>query len=161
MGDEPKPEFPPMLPLGFWPMDLTDLRTACVDPFPESTTRAEIMDKLEVVISTLTQAGIKAQVWIDGSFLTHKIDPDDSDIVVCIDGIYIQSATTNQQDVIDWVASGLRDSHRCHSFVYFHYPTDHPLYYLGLWGQSYWIKQFGFTRNSPVQPKGMALISLP
>lgn len=159
MGNGPKIEFPPLLPLGFWPTDLHKLRQDCVVPFPTSSTRVEIMDKLEAVVNALAAAGVKADIWIDGSFLTEKIDPDDSDIVVSVDGIFAQSATKQQKDALTWVGSDLRSTHRCHSFMYFHYPRGHGLYQQGLWMQSYWVKQFGFARN-PVQAKGMALISL-
>ena len=55
------------------------------------------MDGLEAVIKKLSMAKIECEIWVDGSFLTKKIDPFDSDILVAIQGQFYDSATLPQQ----------------------------------------------------------------
>jgi hypothetical protein len=153
-----KPEFPPLPPLGFHQMDPDSVRRICVDAFPGSSTRGEIMRKLEEVIQVITAVGLKVNIWLDGSFLTQKLDPEDSDIVVVVDGVYIRAATTEQKTVIDWILANLKTSHYCDSYLLVQYPSDHPNFMNGIWWQSYWIKHFGFTREEKPQPKGIVLI---
>ncbi len=71
------------------------------------------MTKLETIIDTLGKEKIEADVWADGSFLTEKIDPEDSDILLHVQGDYYDNATPEQRKVIDWVNSNLRTTHLC------------------------------------------------
>jgi hypothetical protein len=58
-------------------MSLTDLEELCVRRFPQSRTGEEIVNGLRSVIQRAVQTGIDGEVWINGSFLTEKIDPAD------------------------------------------------------------------------------------
>jgi hypothetical protein len=40
-----------------------------------------IMANLESQIATINQTGIPGEVWIDGSLLTEKLNPEDADII--------------------------------------------------------------------------------
>lgn len=77
-----KVEFPPLLSAGFHEMLLPALRQLCVDGFPLSTTRAGLMGGIEAICASLSTALIPASVWINGSFMTQKIDPNDVDLAV-------------------------------------------------------------------------------
>jgi len=44
------------------------------------------MTGLEAVLGSLNGMGFKLEAWVNGSFLTEKINPDDSDIAVRIGG---------------------------------------------------------------------------
>ena len=70
-----KAEFSPLLPLGRHEMTLAHLRQVCVDRFPLSATRPVIMGGLEKVINKLLEDAVKGEVWVDGSFVTEKMDP--------------------------------------------------------------------------------------
>ena len=39
-----------------------------------------LMTCLESIIENLCKAGMSGELWVDGSFLTEKIDPDDIDL---------------------------------------------------------------------------------
>ena len=82
MAGEHKEEFPPLLPLGFHRLTLIQVRAICVDRFPKSATRASIMDGIDFVVSELHRSGLRLEIWVNGSFLTQKLDPEDSDIAV-------------------------------------------------------------------------------
>lgn len=85
------PEETPLLPVGFHYLTLTELRALCVDDtrFSLSRRRRIIMDGVDRVVHRLVEAWIVGEVWVDGSFLTETIEPNDADIVVrCGGGIY-------------------------------------------------------------------------
>ena len=117
MPGEVKDEFPPLLELGFHRMSLQEVHNLCVVPFPRSTTRSAIMFGLSNVIHRLNESRLALELWIDGSFVTQKLNPDDSDVAVRFWGHELDSATEMQSQIIQWAASDdpkLR--HRCHCF---------------------------------------------
>ena len=67
---------------GLHEMAVPDMRTMCVANFPLSGTRAMIMEGLIAILKRLRTAGMgDADVWVNGSFLTKKIDPNDVDLL--------------------------------------------------------------------------------
>lgn len=48
----------------------------CVDPYPESRTRPEVMAGLQSIYGRLGGLAITGEMWVDGSFLTAKMDPE-------------------------------------------------------------------------------------
>lgn len=153
-----KPEFPPLLPLGRHAATLDEIQATCVDAFPLSQTRQKIMDGLRAVVARLTRDLVACELWIDGSFLTEKIDADDCDLVCRVRGEFYDSATEEQKATVDWVFGNLRDEHLCHSFGFFEYDVSSPNYWLGEYSYCYWMKQWGFSRESVL--KGIAVIVL-
>lgn len=67
-------------------MSLGDLEKLCVQSnmFRTSNTRSTIMQGLRHVVDTLSNEAIPGEVWVDGSFLTKKIDPADVDILLSV-----------------------------------------------------------------------------
>src|SRR5688572_26578012 len=90
-----KDEFPPLLPEGFHSKALADIRTLCVDnpQFARSSTRERIMGRLDAAVKRLADAGIVGELWIDGSFLTQKINPEDVDLSLKVDGDFYDNAS--------------------------------------------------------------------
>ncbi len=159
MASASKPEFPPLLPVGLHPMSVADVRSMCVSAFPLSTTRDEIMGGLETLVKGLAGVQITTEVWVDGSFLTQKVNPEDVDVVLCMQGDMYDNGTEEQRRTIEVVANvDLKPPLHCDSYVFFEYPESHPLYWDGQWGRAYWIKQFGFSRVE--DRKGMAVIEV-
>jgi len=154
-----KPEFSPLLPLGFHPMTLADVRALCVDTFGLSSTRDQIMSGFETVVSVLVNEGVEGEIWVDGSFTTAKIDPVDVDWVMFVSSDYIATATQQQQAAIDWVATNLKASHSCDSYVEVQYPKHHAVWAHGEYMRAYWLRQFGFSRG--LEFKGLALVKVP
>ena len=103
-----KTEFSPLLPEGLHPKTLDEVEMICVHGFHLSTTRSIIMDGLRLMVQKLEQAGIQGDLWINGSFLTVKIDPEDVDIALRINELSLLDATPNQMALIGWFGS--RDS---------------------------------------------------
>jgi hypothetical protein len=138
-------------------MTLGDLRAMCVAAFPLSTTRPPIMDGVEQVVNRLIGAGVKGHLWVDGSFLTEKIDPNDVDCVLPFDAA-IQRGTP-EGDAIEWLAvSPQRAQFYCDAYCFPVYPNGHPLYAHGVMAATYWVRQFGWSRGQDV--KGIATVRL-
>lgn len=140
-------------------MSISNLRVLCVEGFASSKTRPDIMNGLERVLSKISGTALQAEAWIDGSFLTHKIDPNDSDIVIRITGRVEAAATQAQIDVLNWVLSDLKADYLCDSYLFIEYEKGHKLQYRGEWDRAYWLKQYGFSRGD--DRKGIAVINLP
>lgn len=144
-----KKEYPPLLSVGFHDMSLSKLRDLCVASFPNSKTREPIMDGLEKLSSKIVDKKIIGDLWINGSFLTEKKNPRDSDVVLCIDDTFFQSFTINQKLFLDWfVATDLMPDYLCDSHLHFDYPVGHQLYDVGDFYRAYWKTQFGFSRGN-------------
>lgn len=150
---------PPLLPAGFHKMTLDELKKLCVDGFSSSGTRAEIFGGLCKVIEILQNADIKGELWTDGSFLTEKVDPRDTDVLLVISGEEYDAMRGAKRDIIKWFNEGdLKTDHFCDSYVLFEFPVGHPRRTDYEWFNAYWIRQFGFSRES--NTKGMALLTL-
>lgn len=155
-----KIDFPALLPLGFHFMTIEQLRQLCVHRFPHSTTRLPIMNGLEAIAAELNKSGLNLEVWVNGSFLTEKLNPEDSDIAVRFRGDEFEQATPEQRAILEWAANtDLVTSHMCDCYPFPEWPEGHQLYAHGQWRRAYWLKQFGFDRSET--PKGLAVLKLP
>jgi hypothetical protein len=150
--------FSPLLPVGRQQLSITELREFCVGKFPLSKTRELIMSGLKQIVDRLLAVKVQGELWIDGSFLTEKIDPNDSDVVLFVQSTFCDGATTEQMQAINWVNGDLKSSHCCDSYVSIEYPQTHPLFWHGEYWKAYWMKQWGFSRDDEM--KGIAVVSL-
>lgn len=116
------------------------------------------MTNLEAVTSRLIDAKVCGELWIDGSFLTEKIDAKDVDLVLRVDGTFYDACDVTQRAAMDWVGANLFDSHLCDSYLHFEYPEDDPNYWVGEYMHAYWMKQWGFSRGGAM--KGIAVVKL-
>ena len=154
-----KEEFPPLLEPGFHVMTLADLRARCVPAFPLSKTRTKIMDGLAKFVDLLRAEDVVGDLWIDGSFVTQKLDPEDVDVVLSVQSRFYENGTEAQQALVDLVAEApFKPDYFCDAYVLWQYDQDDELYALGESQRAYWIRQFGFSRGA--DKKGMALIQL-
>ena len=157
---EHKHEYPPLLPIGRHLLSLNGLRALCVDPFPLSATRPRIMAGLEKIVQQLVAAGIVAELWIDGSFLTEKVDPEDVDASLRIASEMWDNASEEQRRTLEWLVSAdLKITYACDMYLWIEYPEGHPDYWVGQYWQAYWMRQWGFSRSQEF--KGIAVLRLP
>lgn len=156
-----KVEYPPLFPAELRPFTVAELRALCVDGFPLSDTRDVIMSCLEHVCSILAQAGIVGDLWVDGSFLTQKIDPEDADVVLVVRSEFLDAATTEQREAVDWFADEfgeLKRWLRCHCYPLVMYPDGHAMFWSSTYRHAYWLRQWGFSRANVL--KGIAVVKL-
>lgn len=152
-------EFAPLLPVGRYQKTMAELRQLCANEFPLSRTRDTIMRGLEQVVSMLRNNKIVGELWVNGSFLTEKIDPNDSDVVLVVQSTFCDNATPQQRQTLNWINGDLKTSHCCDSYLTVQYPESHALYWYGEWWLHYWMRQWGFSEDASTM-KGIAVVSL-
>jgi len=157
MSITPANEYPALLPLGFHELTMDQLRKLCVDTFPGSTTRPKIISGLETVISRIRSVNLTVEIWINGSFLTQKTNPTDSDILVTIEEDLYYNITQEQKEVIDWIKSDLKNDCLCDSYLLIKYPESSDKAVYGDFMKAYWMRQFGFGRDNGL--KGIVVLS--
>lgn len=154
-----KPEFPPLLSPGFHLMTLDDVTRLCVDEFPLSTTRAPIMDGIAHLCETLDNEGIQCDAWLDGSFLTQKIDPRDVDVVFRILAEFLDRGSPHQRRIIEWATHLDRyDTHKCDTYAWLEHPPGHRYFPDSKELGEKWAKWFGESRGGV--PKGIAVVQI-
>jgi hypothetical protein len=100
-------------------------------------------------------------LWVDGSFLTQKIDPEDVDTVLVMQSAFVDAASREQLEVIHWFTDEFGDLRRwlkCHNFPLLLYPDGHPLFWEGAYRRADWLRQWGFSRGNVM--KGIAVVEL-
>lgn len=87
------------------------------------------MDGLEDLIRVLIKSRIHGVMWVDGSFVTEKIDPDDVDILLAVP-YELAQGDYYQRDALKWfrASSDRKASHRCHTRLHHSYPEGHDLF---------------------------------
>jgi hypothetical protein len=157
MAAASKLEFPPLLGPGMHDICLPNLRQLCVDGFPLSKNRGVLMGAVEAVCVSLSTALIPSHVWVDGSFLTQKIEPADVDLAVRIHAAALPNPGADQLVLMDRIAK--KQFAGCDSFLFVEYPSGHPQHAIGDMMRAYWQRQFGFTRTDKF--KGVAIVRTP
>ena len=113
------PDYEPLLTEGMHYRTLDELRDRCVATFPLSSTRPGLMANLDSAIARLNSAGVPGEVWIDGSFLTAKIDPADVDLVLRTSAMWFENdATPEQREAVERFDAGLRDSEHLDAYYF-------------------------------------------
>lgn len=85
------------------------------------------MAGFEVIVEQMSRVGIEGDIWIDGSFLTTKMEPDDIDLLLVIAEHHIGSLSRDQHDFVEWIQSSDRDpklSLLCDPDLVFRLPSE-------------------------------------
>ena len=151
-----KEEFPPLLDVGFHRMNVESLRRLCVTRFSASITRPAIMGNLVTLIELINQKVIVGEIWIDGSFLTEKLNPDDVDLLLIVKADTFRAFTAEQRRFFDWYRkSRLFEQYKCDNYAQIVESGESA----SDWLSAYWLRQFGFSRANEM--KGLAVIDVP
>lgn len=144
-------------------MSLEDVRELCVTNFPASTIRADLMAAFEVIRERALSLEICGEAWVDGSFLTQKVDPGDIDFIFLIDDHYYDRGTREQYEFVEWLLSREDDpkkSFLCHTDVVLVYPADSPLHQITINTRKHWEENvYGFSVATH-DPKGIVVVGL-
>lgn len=130
-------------PTGLHPVSLAELNERCVRAFPASQTRRTIWRGLVHVVNVLQQAPIQGELWVGGTFTTAEQDPDESEIVLRISNAFLEGANYRQREAIGLIQDDLSQSHRCASFLFVEFASDHRAYTDGQDWRAYWLRQLG------------------
>ncbi|CAI4043394.1 unnamed protein product [uncultured archaeal virus] len=100
------------------------------------------------------------KLWVDGSYITDKLNPNDIDLTVHYDAIKF-----NDLRIIQFVEKGyfanrkyLKAKYECDTFPVPVYPKNHPFYQLTVAQSEKWRKWFTKDRNGI--PKGLVELLL-
>ncbi|WP_443696244.1 DUF6932 family protein [Pseudomonas sp.] len=147
-----KVDFPPMLGEGFHPFSLDDLKVFAVDEFPDSRRRPLLFESLKMYVGLLEVHGLAADVWVDGSFMCQKHEPDDIDMVVVFDPACIRDMTLAAKNAVFSLLKNEYAKARFGLDVRSVRMDDEE-------GKLFWRKKFG-TQRDEITPKGLALLRL-
>ena len=157
-----KEEFPPLLPPGLHTLTLDRLQRLCVSRFEDGARRAAIFAGVERLYATLAGGGAVGDLWLDGSFLTEKRNPDDCDTAFRVERSALDRYSDEQKLILIWL-TGNRDEIKrdflcvTYPFIDYHigdrYYGDSDLHL-----RSYWAGWFGCSRRGEL--KGIAVLRL-
>ncbi len=131
--------------------------------FTLSRTREQIMRNLWIVAGQLQRWRIGGELWVDGSFLTEKIDPGDVDFVLVLPEGFVRGATPEQIAIIEWLCEDNKQPAKrallCDAYSLYRVPAGDPDYADFVALDAYWKKQFGTSRDG--KRKGIISVALP
>lgn len=140
---------PPLFPPGLHPVAETDLDNHFLQAFSSSTTRAPLIAGLRAFFAALRRVGVTFEVWLDGSFCTQKLDPNDVDLVVFADPAEVDRLDASRQAYLRGLFDRVNSRRQFGCDVLFAPANDANL-------RSYWRGWYGFDRSE--QPKGIATL---
>lgn len=141
---------------GFHNCTYDEFYVALVDSFPTSQSRKPIAEALLTFSKEVFAIGVPYEFWIDGSYVTTKINPNDADVILFFQYQHM-NAISPLWTIFRQQYSGILD-------IYFDYATSpenkrllNPVVYGQIVNRrNYWRGQFGFDRED--KPKGIVRI---
>jgi hypothetical protein len=140
-------------------MSLDELRRRCVDAFPGSPTRSQIFGALEGLATFLCSNTVRCEIWIDGSFITEKPDPEDADITVVVDVDVFEALNVAFQNQLQRQLDHKNYDPLLHNFLEIRFPRGDPRRHLWESAQSEWAKWWAVGEKT-LFLRGMPIISL-
>ena len=123
------------------------------------------MDGLQQIVNKLVATGLdKSELWVDGSFVTAKLEPDDADIVLIAPSHFFDNGTKEQQEILDWLEDrqereSIKRDYHCHTFSVLDYPATSQLHVLTAARIRGFQEDFGYSVLTH-EPKGIAVIAI-
>jgi hypothetical protein len=109
-------------------LTLSEIQSICVTSFTQNVRRAHLFHKFEEFFQTFLVSGIQGEVWVNGSFITEKPEPEDIDATVIIPAFGgAAGITVEQRSLIDLTNNGDFGS-EVDGFAWEWLPKDHPDY---------------------------------
>lgn len=116
------------------------------------------MTGLEALVAKLQSDSVKGEIWVDGGFLSKKLNPKDVDILVCSSALIYDSNPSIKQ-VLDWIEDeDLKPVYWCHSFKQLDYPHEHPMHVISQRTSDAWRRWYGHDRQG--NPRGIAAVMI-
>ena len=144
-----KIEFDPIYPVGFHDILIDDMDDIFVLPFANNERRKYLTKRFKDFLEKFSEIGVAAEIWIDGSYSTHKPAPDDIDVVFLCDEHQVNKVIDKHtliSELFDQKLSKIR--YNCDVFLV--RTNDTELI-------DYWRDWFSFSRDK--KPKGIPRIN--
>jgi hypothetical protein len=107
---------------------------------------------IKYIITPISSTGLKCNLWIDGSFLTKKIEPNDVDLAIEYD-FSLNSNIVAQNIIVNMTNNPSKNSFQQATLLdVYCFDTNDAKF------RPYWLGQFGFSRETT--PKGILLIKI-
>lgn len=148
----------PYLDAGFHDATVADVEATLVNSFATSITRREIFERWTQLRLAIAAVVSLREQWLDGSYVTMKVDPADADIVVHLDGSEVDALDPTAWVTLEALVSGktTQAAWRCDSYPLVEYPEGHPLHVISEEVRDHWADFFGKDRNGV--PKGIVRV---
>ena len=152
------------LPPGIHETTLEEFKTRFVDGVQESTTRADVFSGYTRYCADLSKLDLIIKQWLDGSFTTSKVNPNDIDVISHLDAMKIGNNKSIYDQVYRLIINKkhtnrdrLNSKYKCDPFAIFVFPPGHKYYdRITLSDIKYWTEFFGHdTRVSGNPSKGL------
>jgi hypothetical protein len=135
-------------------MTLGEIKAHVVDAFPGNARRLRLFHRLEELVQAFLLAGIPCEIWLNGSLLTRKDEPNDLDGTVILEPDVSEALTVEQSQLVE-DATAARIASDVDSFVWVKRRREDPLFGdeaadpAFTWGEQYgcecseqWLKGF-------------------
>lgn len=154
-----KIDYRPLLGPGRHVLTLPEIRRLCVAGFGGGGRREHLFQRFEEFLQEYLVAGISGEVWLNGSFLTEKIEPGDVDATAIIPPESVISLTRNQRQLVDATNDG-KYGPDVDAFAWQWLPDGHQDYLDEARNPARtWHEQYG-VENSREWLKGFAVLGL-
>jgi hypothetical protein len=143
-------------------LSILALRKLCVEPFVGSVTREPLFDELLRLREALIRSKLPCDIWVDGSYLSEKMDPDDIDLSVKVDADLIDALRAGNSTLDIDKKTLLRDislrqfSLKLDSYIVVSFPIGHTKRSTDEDRWEYWATYWGVARGRWC--KGIAVI---
>jgi hypothetical protein len=145
---------------GIYPVTVEEVKVNFVDAVPASETRATIFEGFVRHTADLRQRPVAFEQYVDGSFVSSKINPGDIDLVCVADADTLDSLPTSEQEKIRQLFRGkiTKSTHHCDAYLIASVSESDPRYQYYFQNKKFWLGCFGFDRAD--QPKGFLRLQI-
>lgn len=158
MGVGQKYDHPPVLPPGRHVMRIDRFREQFVVDLGQNFRRHDLCHSLERLIDALNDAEIPCDLYLDGSFVTEKVEPKDLDVAIRMEADVYEALSDQQKALLSEINDGefIID---LDTFVYVAYPRGHPSFGTAADEKETWAELWGREHDGQYI-KGIAVIRL-
>ncbi|KAF0250043.1 MAG: hypothetical protein FD167_554 [bacterium] len=148
-----KTEYPSIIPIGITKMRLDEFEEWVKTSFKDSEYRQNLLNYFKEVIKKIQVFRFSFEVWVDGSYLTEKPEPDDIDLLIIISRRLVNKLSQDRQDELynKYFSiegkSNIKHLYKCD--INFMYKEDEKR-------RTFWLDLFGYSRDK--KPKGIISI---
>lgn len=102
-----KYDYPPLLAPGRHFLSIDEIHSKFLSGPLATEERRTAFNRFDEVVKLLTSERICCEVWLDGSFLTEKPDPKDTDVTVILEREVSEKIQEDQKDLLNRIENGI------------------------------------------------------
>jgi len=127
--------------------------------FKYAKARGKLFDGLLRALTHAAQSGVPFEAWVDGSFLTQKLNPKDADVVLRIQYTDWDRASKQQRGMIEWIGSvECKLECYCKGYYFLDCEGSHPRAAIAEADRKMWVDDFAYATYTK-EPKGVAVLA--